>query len=78
MIARYPRRSVVHQAERKPITSRRLASLQGPELAWWHKMALTIFHERGDTTRIAHVLRTTEADAYTLLAQAREAVRVNG
>jgi len=61
--------------EHKPIRSRRPASSQGPELTWWHKMALNIFRERGDTIRIAHVLRTTEADAYALLAQAREATR---
>jgi len=65
----------MNRPERKPIRSRRLASSQGPDLTWWHTMAMKIFRDRGDTTRIAHILRTTEADAYTLLAQAREVER---
>jgi len=68
----------MNRPERKPVRRRRLASSQGPDLTWWHTMAMKIFRDHGDTTRIAHVLRTTEADAYTLLAQAREVERADG
>ena len=45
------------------------------ELTWWHKSALRMFRAGANTQGIASALRTTEADAYNLLAQAREAAR---
>ena len=44
-----------------------------PEMTWWHNSALRMFREGANTIGIAALLRTTEADAYNLLAQAREA-----
>ena len=46
-----------------------------PEMTWWHNSALRMFRDGANTIGIAALLRTTEADAYNLLAQAREAER---
>lgn len=61
-------------------TAKRASSLakskRPQEMTYWHKTALRMFRSGANTVGIASALGTTEADAYGLLSQAREAERV--
>lgn len=58
------------------LAARRVFPRCAEEMTWWHRQVLKLFMiDAYDTQKIAWTLNTTEADAYNLLAQAREAAR---
>ena len=63
------------RANRASRVKGKFASSRASPITWWHTSALRMFRDGGNTVGIARALNTTEADAYNLLAQAREAAR---